>query len=344
MSSVKELAADVGVAVACDALGVARSSFYHHQAKAAAATVGEIIPGSKRPTPARALSADEQQRVLMRLNSERFADASPCQVYAELLDEGEYLCSQRTMYRLLAGNHQVRERRDQLRHPIYTAPELLATRPNQVWSWDITKLKSMVPGTCYHLYVIIDIFSRLVVGWMLADREDEHLAAELIEQSCQRQQIVPQQLTLHADRGASMRSKTVAVLLSDLDVRKSHSRPYCSNDNPYSESQFKTMKYRPEFPERFGSLQEARAFCQRFFAWYNTEHRHSGIAMLTPQMVHYHHADAVIAHRDLVLAEAFERHPERFVHGLPMVPRLPEAVWINKPVEPVLVASESSVI
>jgi putative transposase len=344
MTSVKQLAADVGVAAACEALGVARSSFYQHQAKVTATTVGQIMPAVKRPTPARALSAGEQQKVLATLNSQRFADASPRQVYAELLDDGDYLCSQRTMYRLLAANDQLRERRDQLRHPAYSAPELLAERVNQVWSWDITKLKSMVPGTCYHLYVILDIFSRYVVGWMIADREDEHLAAELIEQSCHRQQILPQQLTLHADRGASMRSKTVALLLSDLDVHKSHSRPYCSNDNAYSESQFKTMKYRPEFPARFGSLEESRAFCQRFFTWYNTQHRHSGIAMLTPEMVHYHRADAVIAHRDLVLAQAFQQHPDRFVRKVPTAPRLPDAVWINKPVDQQLVDSESSVI
>ena len=236
------------------------------------------------------------------------------------------------MYRILETNGEVKERRDQLRHPSYAAPELIATAPNEVWSWDISKLKGPQKWVYYYLYVIMDIFSRYVVGWMIAHRESAKLAERLIAQTCERQGIEQGQLTLHADRGPSMRSKDVALLLSDLGVTKTHSRPYTSTDNPYSESQFKTMKYRPEFPDRFGCIQDARHFGIPFFGWYNNEHRHSGLAMLTPHDVHHGLAEERLAERARVLAAAYAAHPERFPHGPPMLSRLPQAVWINKPV------------
>jgi putative transposase len=280
------------------------------------------------------LSAEERQGVLSLLNEERFCDQAPAEVYATLLDDGQYLCSQRTMYRILGENHQVRERRDQLRHPSYRAPELLATRPNEVWSWDITKLLGPAKWTYFYLYVILDIFSRYVVGWMLAYRESALLAQRLIEQSLKRQGIAAGQLILHADRGPSMSSKPVAFLLAQLGVTKTHSRPHVSNDNPYSESQFKTMKYRPEFPDRFGSYQDARGFCGEFFHWYNHEHHHSGLGYLTPYEVHFGLAEERRQRRAVVLGAAFEKNPQRFVRGLPKPPLLPAQVWINQPKEP----------
>jgi len=236
------------------------------------------------------------------------------------------------MYRILEANGEIRERRNQLRHPQYTAPELLATRPNELWSWDITKLLGPVTWTHFHLYVILDVFSRYVVGWLLAERESAVLAKRLIQDSYQRQGIKPNQLTVHADRGSSMKSKTVALLLSDLGVTKTHSRPHVSNDNPYSESQFKTLKYRPEFPKRFGSLQDARGFCREFFPWYNNEHRHSGLGLMTPQDVHFALAADKTLERAKVLEAAYEKYPNRFPNGIPTPPVLPTEVWINKPV------------
>ena len=235
------------------------------------------------------------------------------------------------MYRILAEAGEVRERRNQARHPKYKAPELLATAPNQVWSWDITKLRGPVKWSYYHLYVILDIFSRFVVGWMIAYRESAALAKRLIAETCEKENIQPGQLTVHSDRGSTMKTKTVAFLLADLGVTKSHSRPYVSDDNPYSESQFKTLKYRPDFPARFGSIQDARSFCWGFFPWYNQDHRHSGIALMSPAMVHYGKAEQVSSQRQVVLASAYDDHPERFVRGLPTPPSLPEAAWINKP-------------
>ena len=264
------------------------------------------------------------------LHQPRFVDLAPAEVYATLLDEGRYLCSLRTMYRVLAAAHEVRERRNQLRH-VAPTPELLATRPNEVWSWDITKLLGPAKWTYFYLYVILDIFSRYVVGWMVAHQERAALAERLIEVACETQKIVPGQLTIHADRGASMTSKPVALLLADLGITRTHSRPHVSNDNPFSEAQFKTLKYRPTFPERFGSLQAARAFCQPFFRWYNAEHRHTGIALLTPAMVHDGQAEAVRAQRADVLAAAYAAHPERFVRKPPTPPAVPDTVWINPP-------------
>jgi putative transposase len=269
--------------------------------------------------------------VLDILHTERFVDQAPTEVYATLLDEGTYHCSVRTMYRILAEEGEVRERRNQARHPKYQAPELLATTPNQVWSWDITKLRGPVKWTYFYLYVILDIFSRYVVGWMIAHRESAALAKRLIAETCEKEKVQPGRLTIHADRGSSMKSKTVAFLLADLGVTKSHSRPYVSNDNPYSESQFKTLKYRPDFPDRFGSIQDARSFCREFFPWYNQEHRHIGIGLMTPATVHYGKAEQVSNQRQAVLASAFAAHPERFVRRMPVPPSLPEAAWINKP-------------
>lgn len=265
------------------------------------------------------------------MNSERVADCAPRTVYATLLDEGQYLCSWRTMYRILAEADEVRERRNQVRRTGYAAPELLATAPNQLWSWDITKVRGPVTWTYYYLYVILDVFSRAVVGWLLAEREDAALAETLITERCAKEGIVPQQLTLHADRGSAMRSKTVAELLADLGGTKTHSRPAVSNDTPYSERQFKTMKYRPSYPDRFGSLLDARHWARDFFHWYNHEHRHSGIGLLTPATVHRGQAAAQVAARQEVLDAVYAAHPERFVRGRPVPPPPAAAVWINPP-------------
>jgi putative transposase len=286
---------------------------------------------SGRPKPERALSQEEKAQVCQVLNSERFQDSAPRQVYATLLDEGIYHCSWRTMYRILHEHDEVRERRNQLRHPAYSKPELLATKPNQLWSWDITKLKGPVKWTFYYLYVILDVYSRYVVGWLLAERESAALAEQLIAETCAKEGIEPNQLTVHADRGSSMRSKPVALLLADLGVTKTHSRPYTATDNPYSESQFKTLKYRPGFPERFGSRADARAWVRAFIPWYNHQHRHSGLGLMTPATVHCGEAQSVRAQRQTVLEAAYIAHPERFVKGLPMPPELPGEVWINPP-------------
>jgi putative transposase len=269
--------------------------------------------------------------VLAELRSERFVDSSPAAVWATLLDEGRYLCSERTMYRLLAGNGELRERRDQLSHPAYERPELLASRPNEVWSWDITKLRGPATWTYYYLYAILDVFSRYAVGWTVQHRESGEIAKALIAQTAAQQKIAPATLTVHADRGSSMTSKPVAFLLADLGVTRTHNRPYTSTDNPYSEAHFKTLKYRPAFPARFGSIEEARAFCRQFFSWYNHEHRHSGIGLMAPAAVHYGRAKDIHEERARVLAQAYERTPERFVARPPRPPALPTAAWINKP-------------
>jgi putative transposase len=275
MDATRTLSSEVGIKPACDALAVPRSGFYRAQARKHAPPVEP----KKRPSPARALSTDERQGVLNLLHADRFADQAPHEVYATLLDEGVYHCSIRTMYRILNDHTEVKERRNQLCHPVYQKPELLATAPNQVWSWDITKLLGPVTWSYFYLYVILDIFSRYVVGWMIAPAESAVLAETLIRETCDKQSIEKGRLTLHADRGSSMTSKPVALLLSDLGVTKTHSRPHTSDDNPYSESQFKTLKYRPDFPERFGCIEDARSVCQDFFCWYNTAHRHTGIGI-----------------------------------------------------------------
>ena len=349
MASVTELAPTVGVAAACEAVGMPRASFYRQVGRSATpmrpsprheGAVGErselSVPAAsaavERGHP-RALSPAEQTAVLDVLHAPRFQDAAPATVYATLLDEGTYLASERTMYRLLAAEGETRPRRDQLVHPTYAKPELLATGPNQVWSWDITKLLGPAKWTYYYLYVILDIFSRYVVGWMVAHREHADLAERLLAETVAKQDVPAGQLTLHADRGSSMTSKPVAFLLADLGVTKTHSRPHVSNDNPYSEAQFKTLKYRPGFPDRFASIEEARAFCQDFFRWYNAEHRHSGIGLLAPEVVHYGQAQATYDARSQVLAAAHAAHPERFVRQPPRPPQLPTAAWINPPLQ-----------
>lgn len=324
MEAAEQLATDVGTAAACRALGLSRASLYRRRRPA---------PTQQRVTPQqpRALSDLERQTVLDTLHSTPFVDQAPAAVYAALLDQGTYLCSVRTMYRILDDAQEVRERRNQLRHPNYKKPELLATAPNQVWSWDITKLLGPAKWTYYYLYVILDIYSRYTVGWMLASREAADLAKRLIAETIAAQQADPQQLTIHSDRGPSMKSHGVAQLLASLGVTKSHSRPHVSNDNPFSESHFKTMKYLPDFPDRFGSYQHAHDFCGGFFHWYNHQHYHSGIAMLTPAIVHYGQAQQVLAARQQTLLDAYAAHPERFVRKQPSPPQLPEAVWINPP-------------
>jgi putative transposase len=289
------------------------------------------VERSPAPSP-RGLTTGEKETVRNVLNSERFQDASPRQIYAVLLDEGVYHCHWRTMYRILAEHGEVRERRNQLRHPVYQKPELLATGPNQVWSWDITRLKGPVKWSYFYLYVVLDIFSRYIVGWLVAQHESEALARQLIRESCRKQQIGQEQLTLHADRGSPMIAKSMAQLLSGLRVAKSHSRPHTSNDNPYSEAQFKTMKYRPDYPQRFGSIEDARAWTRGFVGWYNQEHRHTGLALMAPATVHYGLAGQVSEKRQQVLQAAYAKHPERFVKGVPVAPQLPAAVWINPPV------------
>lgn len=323
MSAVANRAPALKIRVTCDALGVSRATYYRKQRPAC-----ERKP---RPSPSRALSVTERDDVLAVLHDERFVDRAPATVYATLLDEGRYLCSTRTMYRILNDHTEIRERRNQLRHPAYAAPELLATGANQLWSWDITKLRGPRKWSMFYLYVIMDVFSRYVVGWMVAHRESAALAKRLISETISRENIQPGTLTIHADRGSSMRSKPVALLLADLGVTKSHSRPHVSNDNPFSEAQFKTLKYRPDFPDRFGCIEDSRNFCQPFFRWYNTEHRHSGIGLMTPYDVHHGLAVQRTAERALVLSAAYSAKPERFTRGLPVPPEAPHHVWINKP-------------
>jgi putative transposase len=335
MNAVTELSPAVGVLTACEVLGVARASFYRQRLRptASAALVPEPALPVERPVPARSLSPEERASVLAVLHEERFQDRSPAAVQATLLDEGLYLCSIRTMYRILEQEGESRERRDQLVHPPYQKPELLATAPNQLWSWDITKLLGPAKWTYFYLYVILDVFSRYVAGWMVASRESAELAKRFIEETIGKHQIPAGQLNIHADRGRVMTSKPLAFLMADLGVTKTHSRPYVSDDNPYSESQFRTLKYRPDFPDRFGCIQDSRAFCQQFFQWYNEEHRHSGLALLTPAMVHFGQAESVLAGRQAVLDAAYRAHPDRFVRRPPRPLPLPSEVWINRPVE-----------
>jgi putative transposase len=324
--TVHELTPIVGTRPACRALGASPATIYRRRRPP------EPRPRLPRRLPARALSEREREAVLAELHSERFLDASPAQVWATLLDEGRYLASQRTMYRLLAQRHGgVRDRRDQLTHPAYARPELLATGPNQVWSWDISKLKGPEKWTCFYLYVILDVFSRYTVGWTVQHREHTELAKALIGQGVNQQQIERGQLTVHADRGTAMKSKPLAFMLADLGVLKTHSRPYTSTDNPYSEAHFKTLKYRPAFPDRFQNIEQARAFCRTFFDWYNHEHRHSGIGLMTPAAVHHGQARTLHAERQRVLTAAYAATPERFVRRPPAPPELPAAAWINKP-------------
>jgi putative transposase len=327
--AVAELQPLVGVRGACTAVGEAQARWYRRHRQSPPPPKPERMPA---PQP-RALSEVERKDLHRVLDSEEFVDQAPATVYAKLLDQGVYLASVPTMYRVLRAHDEVRERRRQASHPAAKKPELLAAKPNQVYSWDITKLAGPVKWTWFYLYVILDIYSRYVPGWLLARAENARLAEVLLADTAAKQGIGPGQLTIHADRGSPMTAKPVALLLADLGVTKSHSRPHVSNDNPYSESQFRTMKYRPEFPERFGSFQDAHAFCGRFFRWYNDEHRHSGIGFHTPADVHYGRAELVRARRAEVLSAAYAEHPERFVRKLPEPPALPTMVWINQPKE-----------
>jgi len=327
--AVAELTPLVGVRAGCAAVGQAQARWYRRHRQSPPLPKPERGPALQP----RALSEVERKELRRVLNSPEHVDEAPATVYAKLLDEGVYLASVPTMYRVLRDHDEVRERRRQATHPAAKKPELLATKPNQVYSWDITKLLGPVKWTYYYLYVILDIYSRYVPGWMLAHAENARLAEALLADTATKQGIAHGQLTIHADRGSPMTAKPVASLLADLGVTKSHSRPHCSNDNPYSESQFRTMKYRPEFPDRFGSYQDAHAFCGRFLGWYNHEHRHSGIGFHTPADVHYDRAERVRARRADVLTAAYAGHPERFVRKPPTPPALPTAVWINEPKE-----------
>jgi putative transposase len=323
IAAAESLAPEVGLLSVCEALNLPRSTVYRSRLPR-----GEPAP---RPKPERSLGVAERQTVLETLNSEPYADLAPAQVYNQLLDAEIYLCSIRTMYRILEDNRQVRERRNVLRHPHYQRPELIATGPNQVWSWDITKLLGPEKWSYFHLYVMLDIFSRYVVGWLLADSEQAGLAKRLIAESYRKQGLSPGQVSLHADRGTAMTAKATSQLLADLGIAESHSRPRVSNDNPFSESQFKTIKYRPGFPDRFGGPQHAHAVCRDLLTWYNTEHRHSALAYLTPEEVHYGRASQILAQRQRVLDRAHAATPERFVLRHPIVHQLPPAVWINPP-------------
>jgi len=332
MRSVSDARGRLSCVEACAALDVARASYYRTQVNTRSRGAGsESKTRPRKPSP-RALSGTERTKVLDVLHGERFRDQAVPQVYAALLDEGEYLCSMRTMYRILEDEGEVRERRNQLRHPSYAKPELLATAPNQVWSWDITKLHGPRKWTYFYLYVILDIFSRYAVGWMVASRESAALGRKLVAEAVEKQEVEPGQVTLHADRGSPMTSKSMALLLADLGVIKSHSRPHVSDDNPFSEAQFKTVKYRPNYPGRFGCIEDARAHMGGFFDWYHHDHHHSGLGWMTPADVHFGRAQSVREGRARVLHCAYAQHPERFVKRPPVPAALPEAVWINRPV------------
>ena len=327
MKAVTELGADLGVKKACQALGVPRASYYRHR-------WGRRLTHPRRwPRPTkRALPEPVRQEVLDVLRSEPYADKAPAQVWAAVLDgESRLLCSVSTMYRILAATGEVRERRDQLRHPRYAKPVLEATGPRQLWSWDVTKLRGPEKRVFFSLYVVIDVYSRYVVGWLVSERECAELAQQLFKETCEKEKVVPGSVTAHSDRGSPMTAKSTAQLMADLGLTQSFSRPRTSNDNPYSESQFKTLKYRPEFPGRFGSLVDAKAFCRRFFEWYNREHYHSSLGLLTPWSVHSGEFEQVLQARQEVLDRAYAAHPERYVRGRPTPQRPPSSVWINEP-------------
>ena len=328
MQTVDEAGDKLSIKAACAALGVSRATYYRRRKR----QEPPPPPAAARPAPRR-LSPDEERQVVEVLHSHRFADHAVPEVHATLLDEGQYVCSVRTMYRVLKRRQEVRERRAQRVHPPYTKPELLATRPNELWSWDITRIKGPKSWIFYHLYVVLDVFSRYVVGWMVSETESGEEAEVLVAHCCEQQAIGRDEVTLHSDRGKAMRSKRFIDLLIELGVARSYSRPHVSNDNPYSEAQFKTLKYHWTFPERFGSLEDARQYLREFFRWYNDEHRHSGLAMMTPADVHAGRADDRWRQRKQTLLAAYERHPERFVRGEPSPRQVPEEVWINKPKE-----------
>ena len=328
-AAVGELTSIVGVRRACAAVGVPQADWYRRHRQ----TPAPPKPVAKPGVQPRALTDVERGEVRAVLNSADHVDEAPLTVYAKLLDDGKYLASPATMYRILRAHDEVRERRRQATHPAAKKPELIAESPNRVWSWDITKLAGPAKWTYFYLYVIIDIFSRYVPGWMLATAENARNAETLLADTITKQHIGDGHLTVHSDNGSPMIAKPVGFLLADLGVTKSHSRPHCSNDNPFSESQFRTMKYRPKFPDRFGCIEDAEAFCQTFFAWYNNEHRHSGIGFHTPSDVHHGRAEAIRTQRGIVLDRAYQLHPERFVRKPPTPPALPATVWINPPTD-----------
>lgn len=328
-AAICELAPVVGVRQACEALGVAQARWYRHHRQSPAPPRPQRTPA---PQP-RALSDEERAEVLEVLHEPDHVDEAPATVYAKLLDEGRYLASVPTMYRILRSQGEVRERRRQATHPAHKKPELLAAEPNQVWSWDISKLAGPAKWTWFYLFVIIDIYSRYVPGWMLAHTENAELAKTLVSEALRRQDIDRDALTLHSDRGSPMTAKPFVFMLADLGVTKSYSRPHTSNDNPYSEAAFRTVKYRPDYPDRFGSFEDAQAWCERFFRWYNDDHRHSGIGFHTPADVHYGRAETIREKRGIVLSAAYDLHPERFVRKPPDPPALPTAAWINQPNE-----------
>ncbi len=326
MTHIKQIAEEKNIALAafCDSLQVSRATLYRNNDRDA----GAIINHSQKPH--NALNNEQKQQILDLLHSDRFVDSTPYEVFYTLLDEGQYIASIRTMYRILFESSESRDRRDLRNHRDAIKPELIATASNQVWSWDITKLLSVNRFEYYHLYVILDIFSRYVVGWMIADRECQHLAKQLIQKATLKQGIQPGQLTIHSDNGPSMTSQTVSQLLEKIGVLKTHNRPYTSNDNPFSESQFKTLKYYPAFPDRFESIEQAEQFCRQFFNWYNNAHYHSGILFLKPASVHFGHADEILISRYQVLLDAYEKNPSRFNQKIPTLKKL-KPVYINPP-------------
>ena len=327
--AIGQLTPIVGTTAALATVGAGRATWYRHHRQSPARPRPERVA---TPQP-RALTPVERKEIKATLESNEFVDEAPATVYAKLLDQGTYLASVSTMYRVLHEHDEVRERRRQATHPAHKKPELIATKANSVWSWDITKLHGPEKWTYYYLYVILDIYSRYAVGWMLARAERAELSKRLINATIVKQGVTKDQLTIHSDRGSPMIAKGVAHLLADLGVTKSLSRPHVSNDNPFSESQFRTFKYRPDFPDRFGSFEDAHAHCARFFTWYNDDHRHSGIGLHTPADVHYGRAEAIREQRGVVLLDAYAKHPERFVRKIPTPPVLPVVAWINQPEE-----------
>ena len=325
MQSVETLAAEVGVQSACEALAVPRSSLYAARRSKPLAVSRPAVP------PPNALSALEKTAVLAELNSDRFADQTPYEVYPQLLDEGRYLCSLRGMYRILAENQAVRDRRDQLRHPARPAPQVVAGQPNQVWVWDITRLPSTVKYQSFYLYLVLDLFSRFIVGWLLAEKQSGDYAEQLLAASFKRFQLAPEQLTVHSDNGGPMIAKPLVWLFSELGIQPSLSRPHVSNDNPHAEAGFKTLKYHPTYPDRFDSLRHAQTWMRDFERWYCWEHHHTALGLMTPAAVHFGTADPLWLKRQAVLQAAYQAHPERFSRGLPVPPRWPEQVGINAP-------------
>jgi putative transposase len=325
MQTVESLKTEIAVTQLCEAVGLNRSFLYRYKKPPI------VLPLTTRAQHPRSLSRDEVRCVEDVLHSERFVDTSPAEVYATLLDEGKYLCSVRTMYRILATKGENLERRRGHKKGSFKRPELLANGPNQVWSWDITKLMGPQKWTYFYLYVMLDIFSRYVIGWFVSDRENGSLAKHFIDECCQKQNIKEEQLTIHSDRGSPMKSKPVAFLMADLGITKSFSRPSVSNDNPFSEAHFKTLKYHPNFPQRFGSIEDSKVFCSSFFPWYNGQHKHSGIEYYTPEDVHYGRAEQYFELRNKTLKSAHIAHPERFVGKHPKAVLPPKEVWINPP-------------